>query len=466
MQDRGFHITIDNPSGKYPLIDDRRDFDVAGRLCGPIKEDMVLFVGLYKDKELVRHVSQNRMNDERLWLDHPDLTSYAEELDPGKRRLLQFGFPELQVKDTDHPEESFHDATIKCFYDGRSYKALIVSASDVRHGRLLGSGVDLRDENGKPYSALEEGDYTIVVKLSDKERELAHAKKRIRIGKRKKAAIVRFNPLEHRRRMKEWCQKEDFAIVEDTLPGYLEPYLGTWYYHMGLLPWYRSNDVTIYEGAEVHMFVYLCDPTSTSYETELAYLQKKGNVGDPKKFIAYAYDIGEALLGKGKPYERRGRIRRFEEDEDLRICRIDLLRGEGEENVFDLSEADIEDIFYDWKDIAVKAGSAIAVNGVVRPWQLREEDVILRGDNTYEICHEVSVIRYEIDNGEERKTQDRKLLLERIDERQIGKSVYEFRNVFRFREEDRGKCFRFRLYALNDEGRESISNKEFTVHVI
>lgn len=465
MQDRGFHITIDNPSGKYPLIDDRRDFDVAGRLCGPIQEGMILFVGLYKDKELVRHVSQNRMNDERLWLDHPDLTSYAEELDPGKRRLLQFGFPELQVKDTDHPEESFHDATIKCFYDGRSYKALIVSASDVRHGRLLESGVDLRDENGKPYSALEEGDYTIVVKLSDKERELAHAEKRIRIGKRKKAAIVRFNPLEHRRRMKEWCQKEDFAIVEDTLPGYLEPYLGTWYYHMGLLPWYRSNDVTIYEGAEVHMFVYLCDPTSTSYETELAYLQKKGRVGDPMKFIAYAYDIGEALLGKGKPYERRGRICRFEEGEDLRICRIDLLNGKSEENLFDLKEADIADVFYDWREIRVKAGSSIAVNGIVRPWQLDEKDVTPRRDNTYQIDHEVSIVHYEIDDGEDKRTEDRKLLLERIDERVIGRSVYEFRNIFRFSEEDKGKSIRFCVRAMNDEGR-STGKRDFTVHVI
>ena len=427
---------------------------------------MILFVGLYKDKELVRHVSQNRMNDERLWLDHPDLTSYTEELDPRKQKLMKFGFPELQVKDVDRPEESFHDATIKCFYDSRSYKALIVSASDVSHGRILESGVDLCDENGEPYHALEEGDYTIIVKLSDRERELAHAGKRIRIGKRKKAAIVRFNPLEHRKRMKEWCQEEGFAIVEDTLPGYLEPYLGTWYYHMGLLPWYRSNDVTIYENAKVHMFVYLCDPASTSYETELAYLRKKGSVGDPEKFVAYAYDIGEAILGKGKFYERRGKICRFEEDEDLRICRIDLLKENGEENVFDLDEADIEDIFYDWKDIEIKAGSAIAVNGVVKPWQLKEEDVILRRDNTYEIHHEVSIIRYEIDDGEDRKTEDRKLLLERIDEKPIGKSVYEFRNIFRFNKEDKGKSFRFCLRAFNDEGRSGINKQEFTVHVI
>ena len=466
MQAQGFAIRIDNPTGKYPLIDDRRDFDVQGRLFGPIREDMTLFVGLYKDGELVRHVSQDRMSSGNLWLDHPDLLAYAKELDPGRQKLLKYGFPELQVKDTEHPEASFHDATIKCFYDERCFKALIVSASDVEHGRILESGVDLRDENGNPYTALEEGDYTITVKLIDKGRELARAEKKIRIGKRKKAAIVRFNPLEHRKRMKQWCMKERISIVLDTLPGYLEPYLGVWYYHMGLLPWYRSNDIAIYENAKVHMFVYLCDPTSTSYETELAYLQKKGSVGDPEKFTAYAYDIGEAILGKGKSYERRGRIRRFEEDEDLRICRIDLLKTKGEENVFNLDESDIEEIFYDWKDIEVKAGSSIAVNGVVKPWQLRESDVSLRKDNTYEIRHEISIIRYEIDEGEKTRTEDRKLLLKRIDRKPIGESVYEFRNIFRFEEEDKGKNYRFRLCAMNDEGRKGISEREFTIHII
>ena len=149
MQDPRFRITIDNPTGKYPLIDDRRDFDVQGSLSGPVEDEMTLFVGLYREGRLVRHVCQNRMHDERLWLKHPDLISYQEELDPGKRRLLSYGFPELQVKDIEDPEASFHDATIKCFYDEKGFKALIVSASDVAHGRILESGVDLRDENGE-----------------------------------------------------------------------------------------------------------------------------------------------------------------------------------------------------------------------------------------------------------------------------------------------------------------------------
>ncbi len=466
MQNRDFSIIIDNPSGEYPLIDDRRDFDVQGRLSGPISAGMSLSVGLYREGKLVRHVAQNRMNDEKLWLDHPDLVSYDEKLDPGKRKLLQFGFPELQVKDASDPEASFHDATIKCFFDAKSFKALIVSASDVAHGRILESGVDLRDESGKAYSALEEGEYMIAIRLSKDGKELAHAEKRIRIAKRKKAAIVRFNPPEHRKRMKQWCRQEDFDIVEDTLPGYLEPYLGTWYYHMGLLPWYRSNDIAVYENAAVHMFVYLCDPTSTSYETELAYLQKKGRVNDAEKFIAYSYDIGEAILGKGKSYERRGKICRFEEEEDLRICRIDLLKGSSEENVFNLNEEDIGDIFYDWKRITVKAGSTIAVNGVVRPWQLRQDDVILRKDNTYEMKHEVSIIHYEIDDGRSINTEDRRLLLSRIDEKPIGSSVYEFRNIFRFDRKDEGKQFRFRLCAMNDEGRKGNSEAAFTVCVV
>ena len=129
---------------------------------------------------------------------------------------------------------------------------------------------------------------------------LAEEKKQIRIGIREEAAIVRFNPIQHRRRMEEWCGKNGFTIINDPLPGYLDPYLGKWYYHMGLLPYYRSNDIAVYAEARVNMFVYLCDPHSTSYETELAYLQCKERVDDGRWFRAYHYDIGEYAVGDRK----------------------------------------------------------------------------------------------------------------------------------------------------------------------
>ena len=234
---------------------------------------------------------------------------------------------------------------------------------------------------------------------------------------------------------------------------------------MGILPYYRSNDIAVYANAKVHMFVYLCDPGSTSYETELAYLQTKGQVEDKEMFKAYHYDIGEALLGKGKPYERNGKICEFGDD-DLWLYRIEEVNEKAKENVFDLSEETILDVHYDVKQVSVKAGSRIAISGVVKPWQLKKEDVILKDDNTYEIHHEVSKIHYTIFDGEKTLEEKRSLLMERIDETSIGRSVYEFYNLFEIKETDKGKKLRFELEAQNDEGRSSFHKITFVIDVI
>ena len=64
---------------------------------------------------------------------------------------------------------------------------------------------------------------------------------------------------------------------------------------------YRACDIAQYAVARIHMFLYLIDPASTSYETELAYLQQQRIVGDPQRFFAYYYDIGEASLFPDTP---------------------------------------------------------------------------------------------------------------------------------------------------------------------
>ncbi len=343
-----YSIQITNPSDDFPLIEHKRDFDVWGTLKGEIREDMALEVKLLDEKgTCVRQVSSYRKGDRRVFTDYAGLVSYREELDPGKEKLKDFGFPELLVSEEKDPYASLNNACIKCFFDDEKFKAVIVSGSDVSHGRIMDTLMDYRDAKGMPYQKLEKGNYTIRVNLLFADGETAAScEKRIRIDARKEAAIVRFNPSSHRKRMTKWCKEEGFAIINDTLPGYLEPYLGSWYYHMGLLPYYRSNDIAVYEDALVHMFVYLCDPASTSYETELAYLQSKGRVSDPSRFKAYHYDIGEALLGKGRSYEAKGEIKEFR-DEDLWLYRVDLLKGKNPENVFDLREDNLEDVFYD-----------------------------------------------------------------------------------------------------------------------
>ena len=461
-----YTITISNPSDEYPLIDYGRDFNVWGRLQGKIEEDMILCVRLLDEKgKCFRKVSSCKKNDRNVFTGFKDLTSYKEELDPGKERLKSFGFPELQVKDLRDPFVSLRDASIKCFYDDACFKALIVSGSDVSHGRIFDTGMAYTDENGRPYETLEKGDYVIEVSLYDREETLcAKACKKIRIDVRNEVVIVRFNPLSHKKRMIDWCKENGFTIINDTLPGYLEAYLGTWYYHMGLLPYYRSNDIAVYQDALVHMFVYLCDPTSTSYETELAYLQHKGQVKDKERFIAYRYDIGEAKLGKGKPYERTAKIEEF--DEDLHIYRVDIVNDMARENVFDLSEKNIKEVFYDTRHIKVKAGNSFAVCGAVRPLQLKKEDVLLKKDNTYSIRNEVKYIRYSFSDGERIWEEKRRLLMERIDGTSIGTSVYEFYNLFHFDEKEKGKMIEISMEIYNDEGKMSDCMKKLEAEVL
>ena len=305
---------------------------------------------------VVRRTIQTRKNNRDVWAYYPSLTCYEEALDPGRMKMKDYGFPPLMVADISHPEQSLRNATIKSYFTDTFFKTIIVSATDVAHGAILDDGIGYTDENGEPYSALPEGRYRIVVKLlagkqigtdTDLHADLrdssyaddgnrtheriddncesalsgasydisiascapiatapqtsgrsiiAEVHKDITIACRRDMAIFRVNPEAHRRNMLAWCDRLGVKMQTNLMPGYLNPYLGTWYYHMGLLPMYRANDVAMYSHARVHMFVYLIDPTSTSYETELCYLQTKQVVGDPSLFKAYHYDIGEAEI--------------------------------------------------------------------------------------------------------------------------------------------------------------------------
>ena len=439
----------------------RRDFDVQGKIVGDVRDGMVLRICLYDDKgKLVRYVRQDRKDDERLYLGHPDLITYEESLDPGKEKLKKYSFPELLVKDLNDPEASLHDASIKCFYGGHAYKGIIVSGTDTEHGRVLDTGLDLKDENGDPYDCLKKGDYQLVVTLSDEDgKQLCTTEKKIRIDTRKEVVIVRFNPLEHRKKMVDWCRQMGFSIIIDTLPGYLQPYLGKWFYHMGLLKYYRSNDIAIYAEAFVSMFVYLCDPTSTSYETELAYLGSKGRIGDDH-FKAYRYDIGEALV-KG----REGQIVVF--DEPLSLCRIDLVDEECQENVYDIREMHLKDTYYDQKKIRAEAGSRIAVHLIARPRQFDVSDYVLKDDNTFYMENEIAEICYDIDDGNMAGHEDRKLMLKRIDENgTVGLSVFEAYNLFDLKSEDKGKTLKFRAVLKDKKGNVLDGIQEFEIKVI
>ena len=117
---------------------------------------------------------------------------YPDEMDPGREKLVKFGFPELMVKDIDRPYDSLRDATLKCWYSDDCFKALIVSGTDKAHGMPFDDGIGYTDAHGEPYDALECGEYTIRVTLSSRGRTLAQKEWGIRIGERAEQMIFRF----------------------------------------------------------------------------------------------------------------------------------------------------------------------------------------------------------------------------------------------------------------------------------
>lgn len=432
-------LSITNPSGDHPEIHFRRHFRVDGKIFSesPVPDDSVLNVRLFDhDGNLVRNVCSFRKNDMRADIYNSGLTCYREELDPGREKMQRFGFPEIMVEDTSHPEMSVRRAFIKCFFSDCCFKSVIVSGSDTDHGMIFDDGIGFLDENSQPFEVLPEGEYSICVSLLTREgTELARDEKAIRICSNRKQIICRFNPDSHHDNMIKWSEESGIPIINDLVPGYLSPYLGKWFYHMGLLKMYRANDISMYVSSEVHMFVYLIDPSSTSYETELAFLETLERVEDPHYFSAYCYDIGEADGGKNSFFERKGKIVRFEENEFMKLCRVDTVSDEAKENKFFIDFRNVlKTAFFDEK-IVLSPGSRAAFTGVVRPMQFDRSGYILRSDNTYCIENEISFLRYTFRYNGKSISEDRYFLMERTDDEPIGSSVYEFYNIFEISED-------------------------------
>lgn len=448
-------ITITSPKTDGAIIEFRRHFVVEGSFSSDaaLPDDAVLTVELFDGNGVrVRFVSCGKKSSRSTWVDHPMLTAYPDALDPNREKLKRFGFPPLAVRGTDDPEASLHDATIKCLLSETGFKAMLVTATDRAHGLVFDDGVGYVDADGQPYTVLPEGDYTVSVSLTAADGTLlGHAERPIRISHNTDVAIVRFHPDAHRVRMEAWFREHGIAVLSETVPGYLEPYLGTWLYHMGLLPMYLAGDVTQYLASRAHLFVYILDPSSTSYSTELAYLQQQGAVDDPARLRVYHYDIGEAYL---HTLHRAANITEFRENRYFDICRIDLVNAGARENRFDLDERGIDAVFTDLtQPIRIPAERPFAVMGVVRPWQMDPADFVRLPSNTYAIHNAPAFIRYTFFDGTATRIEERSLLLERFEnDRSIGSSVAECYNLFRFPASDIGKTIRCTAQVFDRRG--------------
>ena len=476
--------------------------------------------------DVLREVGTDIKNNRNIYAYHPLLTTYPEEMDPGRRDFVAYGFPPLVVKSIASPMESLRDASIKAWFSDQEFKAMFVAATDMEHGLIFDDGMGFLGADGQPLDLLPEGNYVIEVLLRDEEgTELAIATRKIRIGSYPDVAIVRFNPPSHKARMLEWFKTKNVHVLNDLIPGYLDSYLGPWLYHKGLLPMYLAGDISQYANSVVHMFLYLLDPTSTSYLTELAFLEEQGVVENVERMHFYYYDIGEASLSKvvrgnagtadsvgnvadagmvgdpgnagtadaagdvadagmvgdsGNVGTRTAEILEFAPFDYLALTRIDLVDGQCKENVYDTTESHTVKSLVDLEKepLEIPTGQRFAITGVVRPWQICQEDIHRLKDNTYEWWDGFSRVHYIFDDGEKTWEEDRKPGMERLapDEDKpgmerlapneekpgtnalglhreektgkvssIGFSVAEFYNVFEFGPEERGRTIRVRV---------------------
>ena len=485
----------------------------------------ISFTFLLKNEkgDVLREVGTDIKNNRNIYAYHPLLTTYPEEMDPGRRDFVAYGFPPLVVKSIASPMESLRDASIKAWFSDQEFKAMFVAATDMEHGLIFDDGMGFLGADGQPLDLLPEGNYVIEVLLRDEEgTELAIATRKIRIGSYPDVAIVRFNPPSHKARMLEWFKTKNIHVLNDLIPGYLDSYLGPWLYHKGLLPMYLAGDISQYANSVVHMFLYLLDPTSTSYSTELAFLEEQGVVENVERMHFYYYDIGEASLSKvvrgnagtadtagdvvdagmvgdpgnagtadtvgdvvdagmvgdsGNDGTRTAEILEFAPFDYLALTRIDLVDGQCKENVYDTTESHTVKSLVDLEKepLEIPTGQRFAITGVVRPWQICQEDIHRLKDNTYEWWDGFSRVHYIFDDGEKTWEEDRKPGMERLapneekpgmerltpDEDKpgtnalglhreektgkvssIGSSVAEFYNVFEFGPEERGRTIR------------------------
>lgn len=414
--------------------------------------------------DVLREVGTDTKNNRNIYAYHPLLTTYPEEMDPGRRDFVAYGFPPLVVKSIASPMESLRDASIKAWFSDQEFKAMFVAATDMKHGLIFDDGMGFLGADGQPLDLLPEGNYVIEVLLRDEEgTELAIATRKIRIGSYPDVAIVRFNPPSHKARMLEWFKTRNIHVLNDLIPGYLDSYLGPWLYHKGLLPMYLAGDISQYANSVVHMFLYLLDPTSTSYSTELAFLEEQGVVENVERMHFYYYDIGEASLSKvvrgnagtadaagdgdvvdagmvgdpgnagtadtvgdvvdagvvgdpGNAGTRTAEILEFAPFDYLALTRIDLVDDQCKENVYDTTESHTVKSLVDLEKepLEIPTGQRFAITGVVRPWQIRQEDIHRLKDNTYEWWDGFSRVHYIFDDGEKTWEEDRKPGMERL----------------------------------------------------
>lgn len=420
-------LTITNPKAVEPVIAPGRHFLVAGYSDEAISPGSTLTVELSKDGEgTVRKITTSLFKNQQYILPKDGLTLYPLEADPELVKFKASGFLPLLVQEG----KDVHDYTQKAWYDEHTFKALVPSASLVANGACFDDGFGFVDAEGRSLEALAPGKYQLRVALIKGEL-LAETIKELTIGANDDLLICRFNPEEQKKRIVQWALTKQLHYIQDDLPGYLNPYLGVWYYHMGLLTMYRACDLAEYaQATNIHLFLYNLTFDSTSYASELALLQHKGVVD---QLHVYHYANGE-----------NGTIVEFKSEEYLKVVRMEYADVNTRENHYDLTAA------HQFIAEGPLEARTIGLHVIVKPLQLPQTAFILQNDNTYRIEEELAYLRYCFDDGQDICYFQKKTGLIRYQDSAIGESLFEAFHLF---ELEAAKTYHITIEAFSNRGR-------------
>ncbi len=370
-------IEITAPSTDELLIAPGRHLKVSGSLTGDVPDDARIRVALLDASgNEVRYAAADRKGTERIipFICGGNITVFAPGTDFSE---VAYTAPEMAVADAEDPQASAHDATVKCVYTDQTFYALIVSATDPAHGLAEEDGYGLVDHEGRPYNALPEGKYRIQVDLTSADgRALGSASEKIGIGYKDGTVIhevttetaIEKGGLEL---LTAWADDKNLKILEDLLPGMFGPY-----YQMTTLQMSIACETAEYLPGTIHMLVYGNTATSASNGLEVArYLQLEHNVENPDIARYYAFSLGEPSFS-GK----RAEIVEFGEQESMRICRIDHVRNGARDGIFLTNESQVLGSDTDPSDGWTAGNGAFAVAGVMKPYQLRDDELSADGD--------------------------------------------------------------------------------------
>lgn len=427
-------LEITAPSEIGLVIAPGRHFKVSGTLEGDVPGDATMKVALLDaDGREVRFAATNGKGTDRVdtsWYDG-EITLLARDTDFAE---IAYTAPEMAVADVDAPEASAHDATVKCVFTDDSFFALITSATDPAHGLVGEDGYALVDHDGNPYDALPEGAYTVVASLMDKDGSvLASASRDIEIGRKSGTVIHEItNPTVKAKGgdalLNQWAEAENATLLSDLLPGMFGPY-----YQMTTLPMSIGAETAEYLPGPILVLLYGNTTKSISYRVEISqFLQLQHNVENPEIASYYAFDLGEPRFS-----DRTAKIIALAQDENMRICRVDLVNDEARDGVFLTTEAQVLGYDADASDgFTVSSDKAFAVAGVMKPYQLQDDELV-KDDSTfghYSYLNGAQTLAYtfvSMDGGDA-FTVEKRAGVSRIDEptEESLPAVYEFYNVF------------------------------------